>query len=48
MHEETQKPVLGELIRRRMVERYVVLVIGKLAGEIRGIYDERGSVLCRE
>ena len=48
MDEATKKPVLGELIRRRMFERYVVLGNGERPGEIRGIYDERGSVLCRE
>lgn len=48
MDEAKKKPMLGELIRRRMFERYVVLGNGKHPGEIRGIYDERGSVLCRE
>ena len=48
MDEATRKPVLGELIRRRMFERYVVLGSGKHPGEIRGVYDERGSVLCRD
>ena len=48
MEEAKKKPVLGELIRRRMFERYVVLGNGEHPGEIRGIYDERGSVLCRE
>ena len=48
MDEAKKKPVLGELIRRRMFERYVVLGNGKYPGEIRGIYDERGSVLCRQ
>lgn len=48
MDEAKKKPVLGELIRRRMFERYVVLGNGTHPGEIRGIYDERGSVLCRE
>ncbi len=47
MDEATKKPVLGELIRRRMFERYVVLGNGDHPGEIRGIYDGRGSVLCR-
>lgn len=47
MDEATKKPVLGELIRRRMFERYVVLSSEKHPGEIRAIYDERGSVLCR-
>ena len=48
MDEAKKKPALGDLIRRRMFERYVVLGNGKHPGEIRGIYDERGSVLCRE
>ena len=48
MQEASRKPVLGELIRRRMFERYVVLGNGKHPGKIRGIYDERGSVLCRD
>lgn len=48
MEEAKNKPVLGELIRRRMFERYVVLGKGEHPGVIRGIYDERGSVLCRE
>ncbi len=48
MEEASRKPVLGELIRRRMFERYVVLGNGKHPGEIRGIYDERGRVLCKE
>lgn len=47
MEEASRKPVLGELIRRRMFERYIVLGNGKNPGEIRGIYDGRGSVLCR-
>ena len=48
MDEAKKKPVLGEMIRRRMFERYVVLGNGKHPGEIREIYDERGSVLCRD
>lgn len=47
MNEASKKPVLGEMIRRKMFERYVVLCNGRRPGEIRGIYDERGSVLCR-
>lgn len=47
MEEASRKPVLGELIRRRMFERYIVLGAGETPGEIRGIYDGRGSVLCR-
>lgn len=48
MEEASKKPVLGELIRKRMFQRYVVLGNGEKPGEIREIYDERGSVLCRE
>ena len=47
MDEASNKPVLGDLIRRRMFQRYVVLGNEKGPGEILGIYDERGSVLCR-
>ena len=48
MDEASRKPVLGELIRRRMFERYVVLGNVEHPGEIREIYDERGRVLCRD
>ena len=48
LDEAKKKPVLGELIRRRMFERYVVLGNGERPGEIRGVYDGRGSVLCRK
>ena len=47
MDEASKKPVLGTLIRRRMFQRYVVLGNENGPGEILGIYDERGSVLCR-
>lgn len=47
MEEASRKPVLGELIRRKMFERYVVLGNDGHPGQVRGIYDERGSVLCR-
>lgn len=47
MDEASRKPVLGDLIRRRMFERYVVLGNGKHPGEIREIYDGRGNMLCR-
>lgn len=48
MEEAKKKPVLGELIRRRMFERYVVLGNDSHPGEVKKIYDERGSVLCRD
>ena len=40
-------PILGELIRSRMFQRYVVLGQDHSPGKIREIYDERGRVLCR-
>jgi len=48
MEEASRKPVLGELIRRKMFERYIVLGNDGHPGQVRGIYDERGSVLCRK
>ena len=47
MDEASKKPILGDLIRRRMFQRYVVLGQDHGPGKIREIYDERGSVLCR-
>ncbi|MBC5688017.1 stage III sporulation protein AA [Mediterraneibacter sp. NSJ-55] len=48
MEEAKKKPILGELIRRKRFERYVVLQNEEKPGEIQGIYDERGSMLCKE
>lgn len=48
MEEAKKKPILGELIRKKRFERYVVLQKEERPGEIQGIYDERGSILCRE
>jgi len=48
MEEAKNKPVLGELIRKKRFERYVVLQNRERPGEIQGIYDERGSLLCRD
>lgn len=48
MEEAKEKPVLGELIRKRRFERYIVLGNRRHPGEIRNIYDERGSLLCRD
>ena len=47
MDEASKKPILGDLIRRRMFQRYVVLEQDLGPGKIREIYDERGRVLCR-
>ncbi len=48
MDEASSKPVLGKLIKERRFERYIVLGNEKNPGEIREIYDERGSQLCRD
>lgn len=47
MAEIASKPGLGELVRQRRVERYVVLENREHPGEIKEIFDERGSLLCR-
>lgn len=48
MEELRRKPLLGQLIRQKQFERYVVLRNGIHIGEVEGIYDERGSLLYRE
>lgn len=48
MEEALYKPVLGKLVRERRFERYIVLGNEKQPGEVRAIYDERGSLLCRD
>lgn len=47
MEEIAGKPGLSELVKRRRFERYVVLQNQRHPGEIKEIYDERGSLLCR-
>lgn len=47
MDEAMRKPGLGDLIRKRVFERYVVLGWGEHPGEIREIYDERGRALWK-
>lgn len=47
MEEIAAKPGLSELVKRRRFERYVVLQNQRHPGEIKEIYDERGSFLCR-
>ena len=47
MEEIAAKPGLSELVKRRRFERYVVLQNQLHPGEIKEIYDERGSLLCR-
>jgi len=48
MAEAADKPVLGRLIRERRFERYIILGNEKRPGEVREVYDERGSLLCRD
>ena len=47
MDEARRKPALGNLIRKRVFERYVVLTCDKRPGKIREIYDGRGRVLWK-
>lgn len=48
MEELRQKPLFHQLIRRGCFERYVLLGNQPKAGQVLGIYDERGSLLYRE
>ena len=48
MDEAADKPVLGKLIRERGFERYIILGNEKRPGEVREVYNERGSLLCRD
>ena len=43
MDEALRKPALGDLIRKRVFERYVVLGCDEHPGRIREIYDGRGD-----
>ena len=45
MDEALRKPALGDLIRKRVFERYVVLGCDEHPGRIREIYDGRGRTL---
>lgn len=48
MDEAHEKPVLGRLIKERRFERYILLGNEKRPGEVKAVYDERGSLLCRD
>lgn len=48
MEEVSEKPVLSELVRKKRFERYVVLEKRRHPGEIRAVFDQRGSLLCRD
>lgn len=43
--EVREKPLLGDLIKKRVFERYVILSNAKEVGKVEEIYDERGSRL---
>ena len=47
IEEIRKKPIFEQLIKEHCFERYVVLRMGKKAGEVTGIFDERGSVLYK-
>ena len=47
MDEASKKPILGELIRRRMFQRMLCLDRITVLARSGKIYDERGRVLCR-
>ena len=46
MEEISEKPVLSDLVRKKRFERYVVLENRNHPGEIRAVFDQRGSLLC--
>ncbi len=46
MKEVSEKPVLSELVRKKRFERYIVLGNRRHPGEIRAVFDQRGSQLC--
>lgn len=48
MEEASEKPILGDLIRKRRFERYIILGNSRHPGEVTHIYDGRGSLLCCE
>ena len=48
MEEAARKPVLGEMIRRKMFERYIVLGNDGHPGKVKEIYDERGECFVQK
>lgn len=48
MEEAKQKPILGDMIRCRRFERYIVLNNMVQPGKISAIYGERGNLLCKD
>ncbi|MEE1315285.1 MAG: stage III sporulation protein AA [Faecalimonas sp.] len=47
MEEICRKPLFDRLVSEEIFERYVVLENRKQVGEIKGIYDAKGELLCR-
>ena len=48
IEEIRKKPLFEQMVKERRFERYVVLDGRERVGEIEGIYDERGTVICRK
>lgn len=48
MQEVREKPILGDLVKSRRFERYIVLKNKNHPGEIAAIYGERGNLLCSD
>ena len=44
MEEVINKPVIGELVRKRMFKRYILLKKGMM-GKISAVFDDRGNVI---
>lgn len=48
MEELRKKPMFGQMISQKRFERYIVLGNNTRAGEVKGIYDERGNAVCSQ
>lgn len=48
MEEIRKKPLFEQLVKEHCFERYIVLANDECIGEVKGIYDERGTLLYKE
>ena len=48
MEELKRKPLFGEMITKKRFERYIVLGCRKRVGQVKGVYDARGTLLYTE
>ena len=48
MEELKKKPLFGEMIAKKRFERYIVLGRKTRVGEVKGVYDARGTLLYAE